>query len=59
MSFSKNYFSLIMKVQALQMGKHYPKMQCSTTIAGLSIFGSKTKIALLCEVEVGNLSQNG
>ena len=28
------------------MGKHYPKIQCSMTIAALSIFGAKTKIAL-------------
>ena len=27
-------------------GKCYPKMQCSMTIAALSIFGTKTKIAL-------------
>ena len=25
------------------MGKHYPKMQCSITIAMLSIFGARTK----------------
>ena len=28
------------------MGKNYPKMQCSITIAMLSIFGAKTKIVL-------------
>ena len=28
------------------MGKHYPEMQCSIRIAGLSIFGMKTKIGL-------------
>ena len=28
------------------MGEHYSKMQCSITIAMLSIFGAKTKIAL-------------
>ena len=28
------------------MGEYYPKMQCSTTIAMLSIFGARTKIAL-------------
>ena len=28
------------------MGKHDPKMQCSITIATLSIFGARTKIAL-------------
>ena len=28
------------------MGKHYPKIQCSMTIAALTIFGAKIKIAL-------------
>ena len=28
------------------MGENYPKMQCSITIATLSIFGAKTEIAL-------------
>ena len=28
------------------MGKHYPKIQCSMTIAALSFFGAQTKIAL-------------
>ena len=28
------------------MGKHDPKKQCSITIATLSIFGARTKIAL-------------
>ena len=33
------------------MGKHYPKMQCSITIATLSIFGAKTKIALTSKLK--------
>ena len=32
------------------MGKHYPKMQCSMTIAALSIFEAKTNIALTADV---------
>ena len=32
-------------VPAWQMGKHYPQIQCFMTLAVLSMFGVKTKIA--------------
>ena len=52
MSFSKNYFSLVMNSPGGPVivngptGKYFPKMHCSMAIHALSIFGAKLNIAL-------------
>ena len=49
MSFSRNLVFSSHELSGgpvMMNGKRFPKMQCSMTIAALSIFGTKTKIAL-------------